>query len=98
MLGLDEPHAAAVPIKEDRVGQRRARDESHALEQLAVRHAGGDEADVLAARELVGPVNALLVGHPHLLRAGALFIVAKLQPTEDLATETAERGRGEHAL
>ena len=52
-------------VHEHRVGPRAAAEEADALEQVAVGHAGRDEDDALAARQIVGAVHAVVVVDAH---------------------------------
>src|SRR5438067_4568798 len=98
VLRVDEAYFAHAPVEHDRVRAHAAREDTHALQELAVGDTGRDEADVLSARELLGAVHLVLVGHAHPPCARSLVVVAELEPAEDLAADTGERGRGEHAL
>jgi len=68
MLRVDEAHLTHASVEQDGVRPHAAREEADALQQLAVSDAGRDEADVFAAREILGAVDLLLVADAHLLR------------------------------
>src|SRR6266550_3788668 len=58
---VDEPEFSHQPIEQDRVGGRSAREEMDASQDVAVGNPRRDETDVVSAREILGPINPLLV-------------------------------------
>src|SRR6266851_168516 len=98
VLRIDEadlPHAA---VDEHGVRADAVREEAHTVQQLAIRHAGRDETDVLSTGEVIGAIDLVLVGDPHLLRTRALLITAEAKPSEDLPADAFQRRRGDDAL
>jgi len=73
-------------------------EEPHALEQAAIGDAGGGEDDVLAARQILRPVDALGIGDPHRLAARFVFRLGDDETCEDLAVEAAHGRRREHTF
>src|SRR6266851_3395433 len=68
--------------------------DEHGVRADAVR----EEADVLSTGEVIGAIDLVLVGDPHLLRTRALLITAEAKPSEDLPADAFQRRRGDDAL
>src|SRR5437667_12869040 len=77
---------------------RAAREEVHPFQDFPVGHSGRHKSEVLAARQVLGPVDALFISDAHLFRATPLVIVAEAKSAKYFRTEAPERSRGEHAL
>ena len=77
---------------------RRAMDEVAFNATIVIGEGERDEADVLAACEILGAVDPVLVFDPHLFRPRALFVVAEFQAPDDLAADAFEGRRREDAL
>src|SRR5438067_1171712 len=84
---VDQTKLSHEAVEQDGVRSRAASEEVHALQDLAIGNAGRDEADVVAAGEIVGAVDPVLVRDAHLLRTRALFIVAEAKSPEYFRAE-----------
>ena len=80
------------------MGPGAAAEIAHALEQVAGRDAGRGEDEVLARREVLGRVDALLVAVAHRRAARPLLVAAVAEAGLDLAAEAAQRGGRQDAL
>src|SRR5262245_6616181 len=95
---IDEANGLGLVGHDQRVGAGAAPEEAHSLEQVAGRHAGRREHEVLARGQVLGPVDAALVAVAHPRATGPLVVVAVPEAGLDLAAEAAHRRGGDHAL
>src|SRR4051812_25920566 len=93
MGGVDETDPRRMTLHDQRAGPDTVAEEADAFHQRPVRHPGGGEDDVLAAREILRAVHSLEIGNAH--RAAARLVLRRRhhQPAEDLAVQAAH-GRG----
>src|SRR6478735_1234716 len=96
--GVDEADLLGSVGHHQRMGPRPATEEADALEQIAGRHTGGREDEILARGEVLGPVDALLVPMAHPGATLAFIVAAIAEAGLDLATEATQRRGGDDAL
>src|SRR4051794_16768078 len=95
---IDEADLLGLVCHDQRMRPCAAAEEPNALEQVAGRHPGGGEDQVVAGGEVFGDVDAVLVAVTHPRPAFALIVVAIPEARLDLAAEAAQGGSGDHAL
>ena len=88
MRRVDEAQLPKAEIHEHRVRAGAAGEEADALQQVAVGHAGRDEAHVATAREVIGAIHTTVVDDAHLLGALPLLVAAELEAAQDLRPQT----------
>ena len=96
--GIDEANLARRRGHHQGVRADAAAEQPDAAEQVAVGDPGRGEDDVGAAHQLLGPEDPVGIADAHALGALPLVLVPIPQAPLHLTAETAQRGRGEHAL
>src|SRR5687767_11482563 len=86
---VDEADAVRVRLHDERRGPHAVAEETDALHDRAVGHAGGGKHDVLPRGEVFRTIDSLEVGDPHGTAALLVLRRAHHEPGEDLATQTA---------
>mmetsp|Transcript_13816 Transcript_13816/g.35487 ORF Transcript_13816/g.35487 Transcript_13816/m.35487 type:complete len:358 (+) Transcript_13816:367-1440(+) len=94
---LHHPHRPRLGAHHDGVGCGAAADVPHALQQVAVGHAGGGKEDLVALAEVLHKEDGVQVV-PLRDRLGALLLVARPQLALDGAAHALHRRRGDDAL
>src|SRR3989304_1730733 len=97
MRSVDEPDGVASGAHDYGLSRGAAGEKMHALEIVAVGHAGGREHDV-AAGKFVDLEFFLDVGDAHLFRPFDLLVIARRQTALEFAAGAAQRRRRQHAL
>ena len=94
---LDAADGAGAGAHHQRFGGRAFAAVADALEDVAVGDAGGGEEDVLAGAEVVGCEDLVEVV-AGVDRGAPLLVVARPEPSQELAAHRLQRRRREHAL
>src|SRR6187402_471831 len=85
--GVDETDLLGPVGHHQRMRARPATEEADALQEVAGRHPGRREHEVLARRQVLGPIDAVFVAVAHPCATLAFVVAAIAEPCLDLATQ-----------
>src|SRR5436190_21867704 len=71
--GIDEAQRPGLAVEQHRVGPCASVEEPDSVKDVAIGDTGGDEAEVVTGGQVLGAVDAVLVGDPHSAGARALL-------------------------